>query len=312
MRSLGARTVLCTPSTQARVHAFAEGLGSELGPVTPLNASALLQVAREVGAHRVAIDSYDISSHDVRALVDAGKHVLYVDDSSLPPSSEANIVVNPNLFGADLTYSLRPDTVLLAGPEFALLRPEFAEARGRPGHARTGPLRVLVTLGGADPLGLVPRVVTALVQTGMDLTVDVVTGAADPKVDAAREAVATLAGATLTVGATDMADRILRADAVITAAGSTCLEIACIGRPTLAIPVADNQVPVGAFLERGGLMSVISGTGSVPDLVRAIRSLLGGVASAESCARISSQRRLVDGGGASRVATTWLELGRSR
>jgi len=311
LRLHGMRTVFATSSTEPRVHAFIERNGAEPIPVVSLSGAALLDAARRAGARHIAIDSYATEAADIALLSDAGLDVLYVDDGGLPPSSVANTVVNGNFFGADVTYHLRPGARLLAGPSYALLRNEFAAARDVSPPRGDRP-RVLVTLGGADPLGLVPHVISALAQVDVELAVDVVVGAADPKVDVARAAVDALPHATLTVGANDMADRIVRADAVITAAGSTCLEIACIGRDALAIPVADNQVPVAGFLERGGLMSVISAAGSVPDFVRAIRSLLGGLGSAESSARISSQRRLVDGGGASRVAATWLGLGRSK
>jgi len=312
LRAGGAQTLFVTSAEEPRVHAFITQGGAELGPVTPLDTHGLLDLARDRNATRIAIDSYTVTAETVRALREAGISVLYVDDTGLSPSAEASVVVNPNFFGAELAYRLTPGAVLLAGPSYALMRAEFALARDASPPPRGDAMRVLVTLGGADPLGLLPRVIDALVEVDASVAADVLVGAADPKLPLAREVVKKLPAATLTVSATDMAARILRADAIITAAGSTCLEIACIGRPALAIAVAENQVPVADFLERGGLMSVISGTGSVPDLVRAIRSLLGGVASAESSARISSQRRLVDGGGASRVAAAWLGLGRSR
>jgi UDP-2,4-diacetamido-2,4,6-trideoxy-beta-L-altropyranose hydrolase len=312
LRENGARTVFVTASQEPRVHAFILAGGAELCVKPDLRPQTVLDLASEVGAERIAIDSYEVQADDVRALREAGRSVLYVDDTGLAPSGQASWVLNQNFFAKDVHYTLQPGAQLLLGPAYALLRSEFARARDLPQPARSGPPRVLVTLGGADPLGLLPRFIQALAALGEPVIADIVVGAADPKSHVAREAAKTLPLATVTVGASDMADRIVRADAVISAAGSTCLEIACIGRPAIVVAVADNQVPVADFLERGGLMSAVSTRGSVPELVRAIRSLLGGLSSEESCARISSQRCLVDGGGASRVAASWLGLGRSR
>ena len=312
LRAQGARTLFVTNSREERVHAFIQQEGAELSPASSLAPSSLVEAAGACGATRIAIDSYTVTAAELRQLRESGLDVLFVDDAGLPPSAEASLVVNPNFFGADVGYLLRDGARLLAGPSYALLRPEFAKARDATAPPHEGPVRVLVTLGGADPLGLLPRFIDALAASGERLTADILVGAADPKIDLARESAKKLPGSTVTVAAADMANRILRADAVISAAGSTCLEIACIGRPALVVPVADNQVPVADFLERGGLMSVVSTRGSVPELVLAIRSLLGGLSSVESCARISSQRCLVDGGGASRVAAIWLGLGLSR
>jgi spore coat polysaccharide biosynthesis predicted glycosyltransferase SpsG len=88
------------------------------------------------------------------------------------------------------------------------------------------------------------------------------------------------------------------ADAAISAAGGTAMELCCVGVPAVVIAIADNQQPVAAALaERGLAKSVGDHASASPDAIAAaLRDVLA--AGAEMSAR---QRAAVDGRGKDRV-----------
>lgn len=133
-----------------------------------------------------------------------------------------------------------PVPAALDGPQFALLRPEFAALRPAALARRGGPVRrVLIAPGMMDAAGLAPAALRAL--EGSDLQAEVVMGASSQSVGEVQAMVARNPDWTLTLDAPDMAQRMLDADLCIGAAGGTSWERCCMGLPTVAVAVADNQ-----------------------------------------------------------------------
>jgi RimJ/RimL family protein N-acetyltransferase len=129
----------------------------------------------------------------------------------------------------------------LLGPEYALLRDEFAQARGSLA-ARSGPVnRVLVSFGGADAANFTGLALEALVLSGMTFgAVDVVIGVRHEFRDEIESACARH-GFRCHVQTDRMAALMAAADLAIGAGGITTWERCCLGVPALAIPVAANQ-----------------------------------------------------------------------
>ena len=97
-----------------------------------------------------------------------------------------------------------------------------------------------------------------------------------------------------------MVDLMQRCDMAITAAGSTCYELARCGVPSLAIAVAENQVPVVRELVRLDVTKRYQREQSEIHLAKAIRQLMR---DAQTRERLSQNgRKLVDGHGALRIA----------
>jgi spore coat polysaccharide biosynthesis predicted glycosyltransferase SpsG len=99
-----------------------------------------------------------------------------------------------------------------------------------------------------------------------------------------------------------MAEHMLWCDVALSAAGGTCLELACLGVPSLVIVVADNQRHVGESVEQRALMwnlgrSEVVGASTIAS---ALRDLLAD--DARRHRMTVDQRACVDGLGAERVA----------
>ena len=184
-----------------------------------------------------------------------------------------------------------PVPATLDGPQYALLRPEFAALRPAALARRDGTVRrVLILPGMMDAAGLAPAALRALAGTG--LQVEVVMCSASQSEAQVQAMVATCADWTLTLDATDMAQRMADADLCIGAGGGTAWERCSMGLPSVAVAVADNQVAGIAVLAEAG--AVIPAT---------LDNLRDGVAQAQASlpALAGQAARLCDGQGAARV-----------
>ena len=150
---------------------------------------------------------------------------------------------------------------LLLDSRFVLLRPQFAAARaqvlGRRRESRRIQ-RILISLGASDPHNFTRIVLDGIAQTGIDLTVDVVLGAASPLGEGLRETANTMTQIVeFHAQVTDMARLMARADLAIGAAGTSSWERCCLGLPSLVVIVADNQKLTAEELAKAGAARVL-------------------------------------------------------
>lgn len=193
----------------------------------------------------------------------------------------------------------RPAPRILAGPEYALVRPEFAERRAtlRP---RDGVIRrILVFLSGADLHDVTSRAVRAL--AGRPNAVDIVVGAAYPHTAGLRDLVADDPFMRLHVNTPRMADLMAEADLAIGAVGSATWERCTLGLPTIAITLADNQVVIERALVQAGAAVAIGWHHDVTaaDISRAVDELVADPVRVAAMARAAA--RVTDGLGTGRV-----------
>jgi spore coat polysaccharide biosynthesis predicted glycosyltransferase SpsG len=161
---------------------------------------------------------------------------------------------------------------------------------------------VLLTLGGSDPLNAMPRLLEGASMARIpDLEVCAVIGAANPHAPAIPKTSAGPARIELLTNVGDMARQMAWADVAVSAAGTSCWEMAFMQLPALITILADNQRSAARRLQAAGLFENL---GSAEDLTAA------GLSDALSAlcrdpARRARQgrlgRRLVDGEGTHRV-----------
>lgn len=257
----------------------------------------------------LALDGYHFDRDYQAAVTGAGIRLMVVDDTAHLGRYEAEVVVNQNPGADRLPYDCPPAGVQLLGPRYAMLRPEFTASRARRRIPAVG-RRVLVTLGGGDPGGVLDAVTEALARIpipGMEATVvaarairlPLATGGAAAHVRVLRDP-------------PDMAALMAWADVAVSAAGGTALELACLGVPSLLIPVAENQRGVARGLEEAGAAVHLPGP---PD--RIADSIPGPLTDLCLDARLRRQmsrrgKRLVDGLGCQRILEVMDALGSSR
>ena len=306
LRRKGARATFVTRTSERKLLGKIAASGSAVVLMPPGvdhgdDARFLLRQAERLGAAAVVIDSYSITTAYQKAVKSAGLRLLCIDDV---PRRDfvADIVLNQNPGVRAADYSARPYTRFLLGPRYALLRPSFPAARALPKRASARP-RIVILMGGSDPRGLAVKTLRALDGLRLDFSMTVVAGAAS-------RGLAGLSGAArgsahpcrVAYDPKDLAGLMRRSALAVSAAGSTCWELACLGVPAVLMVLADNQQRIADGLHASGFALSLGAAAPFP-----ARGLLDAVAALlrdpQRCARMArAGRRLIDGAGADRAA----------
>ena len=118
----------------------------------------------------VVVDGYQFDASFYVELGDRGCRYAVIDDNGETSARDPVLVLNQNPHAAASTYAHLPSSRLLLGLEFALLRRAIRDIEAEGGGAEHR-ARVLVSIGGSDPLGLTVPVVTELAHLDVDLRV---------------------------------------------------------------------------------------------------------------------------------------------
>jgi UDP-2,4-diacetamido-2,4,6-trideoxy-beta-L-altropyranose hydrolase len=261
--------------------------------------SWLGEVARATPRVFVA-DSYELRGEDLARLRHAGRLVVIDDlaDREIP----ADVIVNTAPGVGVSVYHGSTGARLLLGPRYALLRPEFAQS-GTPSGSHPV-LRVLVTVGGANPGAAMSRFVRWVRAALPAVAIDAVVGPlATESLDLPDELV------TVHHHPKSLADLMMTADLALTAGGQVTYELAAMGVPAVLVAVASNQTPQSRAWDAEGAFCFAGGVDDegVGERVRdALRRLAADAALRSAMSRRG--RSLVDGAGAPRVAEAVLEL----
>lgn len=265
------------------------------------DAQATRTAALEFGATHVLVDHYGT---DAAWEADQPCPVLAIEDL-FTRTHDCAVLLNQNLGAraADYAGLVPATTTCLMGPDYALLRPEFAQLRADAlARRNTDPVQeVLITMGGTDQPNATGWVLDNL--AGMDLPPDlhltIVMGPTAPHLAAVQaQARALPCAATVLAGTDQMGALMVAADFAIGAAGSTSWERCCLGLPTVMVVLADNQREIAQALHQDQAAIALE-LGQDASLKAALLSLLY-----EDDQRYDMGRRaakVVDGQGVHRV-----------
>lgn len=251
------------------------------------------------------VDHYGIDARWERALRLLCQKLMVIDDLADRPH-DCDILLDQNL-GRDVRdYSqLVPEgCTVLAGPHYALLRPEFASLRDDSLRRRAIPQlkHLLITMGGVDQANATGKILEALQDCLMpaDMIITVVMGAHAPWLERVQLLAKSMPQPTeVRVNVNNMAQLMADSDLAIGAAGSTSWERCCLGLPTLMVVLADNQRNGAAALEQSGCVKML---GSVDDIPHTLRSMFSLLVKTDMLNQLSQSSCLVtDGQGTSRV-----------
>ena len=234
--------------------------------------AAALSSRWPAGFEIVIVDHYELDAEFERAIAGWAKRIVVVDDlldrehtcdvllCTAPPMGTSS-----DQIGAG---------ICLFGPDYALLRDQFARARDLKlldANDKSTPLRVHIAFGGTFQGDLVQRIVEGLALVGPPLDL-VIVGEA-PK---ATGEIATHVKITSIASTADMASEMARADFGIGACGGSAWERAALGLPSLALILVDNQIHVAQALEDAQAARVVREGASVSaeQICEAVRPLV--------------------------------------
>lgn len=278
------------------------------------DAAALL--GRVPGADMVIVDHYGLGRVYEQALSKGGARVAAMDDLPARPHA-CELLLDSTAGRTRQIYSelLPPDADGLFGADYALLRTEFRQARGRLGKlARQRPV-ILAAMGATDPNNATARVLEGLrlVRAPFELVV-VLAGAAPHRPALEAEISAWPGPARLVSDPESISALLADTDLAIGAPGVSAAERACMGVAQVLLHTAGNQSDVGASLARAGaaidlgpaeaaapariaavVESLLADAGARAHLAQAGRTLFDGDGAARVAAAIVSDARAADG-----------------
>jgi spore coat polysaccharide biosynthesis predicted glycosyltransferase SpsG len=216
----------------------------------------------------------------------------------------ADLVINGSAGAEDLPHRGAPETRYLLGPDYMILRREFARAPVRPRAAKEI-RRVLLLGGGGAAVGAVLDATLRALEAALPAAeVEVVVGPFAPMPALSR-------GRPVMVhrDPRDIRALMLAADLAVTGGGQTAYELAATATPAVGLRLAENQRVNLRGLAAAGVLVDVGSPDDAGFHARFADTLSHLAADADLRARMGQAgRRLVDGGGAGRVAAELLAL----
>lgn len=208
------------------------------------------------------VDHYAIDQRWEDAVAPYYEKLLVIDDLA-DRFHNCDLLLDQNLGRQIEDYAeIVPDCCqVLAGPNYALLRPEFLAMRGYSlARRQSRPVfrELLVTMGGVDKLNATSQVLLSLKNCNLpkNCRITVVMGLNAPWISSVQQLAIAMPWQTdVVVNVSDMAQLMANSDLNIGAAGSTSWERCCLGLPALVVILADNQTAVARHLEDSGAVS---------------------------------------------------------
>jgi UDP-2,4-diacetamido-2,4,6-trideoxy-beta-L-altropyranose hydrolase len=247
----------------------------------------------------IALDGYAFDPTFQRGLAHHGR-LLTIDDTGHWPAYAGALLLNQNPHAAAVGYGDAP-AVRLLGYHYVLLTREFAEA---PAISSGAPFarRWLVSLGGADVDNIGGQLAGALAAAAPEAEIRLLVGPLNRHRARLAQMAATFANLELVDSPADMLETLSRAELAVSAAGTTALQLARLGVPTLLLAIADNQEPLGRSLESDGACVYLGRWPQVTCATAARATIALATDVPRRAALGGSGRRLIDGQGARRVA----------
>ena len=287
-----------------------------LAMIGTASVGALVAHARDFAAlfdpDLIVIDHYGIGAAEEGTLRAEGRALAVIDDLA-DRIHACDALIDPSFARRAEAYaSLVPHgAALFVGPAYALVRPEFPDARPRALSrlAKHEPVRrALVSLGLTDVGGVTRRVVKALQPLLGEARLDIVLGSGAPSLPALEAAAQSDRRLHLWVDSAEMGSRMADADIAVGAGGSSVWERAVVGLPSVTLVLAPNQAPMIGKMAEAGLTLAVDA--AAPDFAHRLASAWSGLASDTSLRWRLAERssELCDGHGAMRIAEALLAL----
>lgn len=201
------------------------------------------------------VDHYSIDSLWESKLRESVLNIMVIDDLG-DRIHDCDLLLDQNYvssFENRYDQLVPTDCRKLLGPRYALLRPEFFEARKSLRERDTTVRRMLVFFGGVDLTNETSKAIRALHKLGRtNVRVDVVLGKSSPNHDEIKRLCGNSINYHFYCQVSNMAELMLSADLAIGAGGATMWERCSLGLPTIVVSVAENQHRASEAIARAG------------------------------------------------------------
>lgn len=277
-----------------------------LGVDQSRDADECTQLLSEKEFDWVVVDHYGINKVWHQQIRDHTKKLLVIDDLADREYS-CDLLLDQNYYpGAKNRYTglVSRECKLLLGPQYALLREEFANYSGKQETEKGSVDTLLVYFGGSD-LGNNTLKALQGIQTSKckDAKVNVIISPQSPY----KQEILNFASAMENVNCFDFIENIAEvmrhSDLYIGSAGTTTWERCCTGLPSMVLAIAENQIKPMEAMQEAGLTFYLGDADGVSsaDIADQLNDLLAKPQSLSSMRQ--KNLKLVDGQGVSRCAS---------
>ncbi|WP_162274101.1 glycosyltransferase [Leptospira tipperaryensis] len=216
-----------------------------------------------------------------------------------------DLIVNPNVHGAEIEYSNQKADII-SGNLYTILRPEFKNRRNDY-SVRDQIQKVILTSGGSDYRHLIPKF-SKFVERYPLIEFIALAGTDEYADELNKKYQISNFKILRKLDAKSMIDLLCSSDLVITAAGQTMNELAFLGIPFIAICIDYDQVNnIKSFFERGSVDEILNWDDS--NLLEKVAKRISVLES--KVVRMNKYeigRALIDGKGADNLAGKIIEL----
>lgn len=286
------------------VHLLPANQGTPETEIEPADAAETAAILKATSPDWLIVDNYKLGYDWEKQQRPFAKKIMVIDDY-FNRKHECDLYLNQNLpesYKEEAVKANLPAACqILIGPQFALLREEFLEARSHL-HRQNGQSRNLfVFFGGSDPTNETAKALSAIKNIRHRLgSIEVVVGASNRNKEEIYDKCLEIE-AIHYVQINSIAHLMSRADLAIGAGGATTWERCCLGLPTITIAVADNQEGIARLCAARGAAIYLGSSKTVTEL-DIQHAIIGLIDAPGAMAHISATAlNLVDGQGARRV-----------
>jgi UDP-2,4-diacetamido-2,4,6-trideoxy-beta-L-altropyranose hydrolase len=198
--------------------------------------------------------------------------VIVIDD--LVREHYADLIIDQTYGRKAEEYSLKNSkSIILVGSEFALVSPDFKDIRDKLDKEKNieNKKNILVSMGGIDSPNVTIKVLEKLAEIKVEeLNVTVLLGEKSPHYKIIHEFCFNRANFNHIPFSDGMADLMSTQRIAIGAPGSTTWERACVGLPSILIPIADNQKVIAKNISQTGAVCLLN----ISDIEESFHDLL--------------------------------------
>lgn len=270
------------------------------------------RLCRQHCANLVILDGYQFTFEYQSIMSRDRFKLMLMDDFGHRDKFSCDLLVNQNFGAEKLDYAfIAPETKLLLGNQYILIRPEIMLQKEHRQHKQTTTFNILVSLGGADYHNVSAFIINSLHGAQSILTklkskivVTVVAGSANLHIATLQQQIGRLNQSsdlefTLLTDIIDLSAQIAAANLLISAGGGTVWEAACLATANMVVITATNQAGIARFAEAGAIFNLGDASLLSQEIIN--RALEQFVFSDQFRTMPTCASKLVDGLGAYRI-----------
>lgn len=210
--------------------------------VVLINEYKVLEELRKITADMLITDSYYVNEEYFSNSKLYFEKTIYLDDLN-DKYYDVDMIINQNIGAESWKYKANDNCELLLGCNYTMLREEFRYEN--PIKIKDKVVDVLITMGGADPLGATKKILDML--KNLDLRLHIVIGNNFKDIDYYKILDKQEDDKIKFYYNPNMIKVMKKCDMAIVACGSTIYELASLGIPMLGVVVAENQERVASI-----------------------------------------------------------------